>query len=168
MCADAHNRRWTYSRFIASIPGTLANEPDWIHDPDLEIAFAPRTCTLRAWRPWQISMDGASRVLVRVGTHAHEFADIEGAVRIHSENVMSTDDIRQLLTEMGSLSARHQIDDADSLFDAGVIDSIGLMDLVMRIEAKFNIKVEADDLTPEHFDSIAEIARFVGERIAST
>lgn len=75
-------------------------------------------------------------------------------------------EIRTQLREMGLLSEQRRISDAESLMDAGALDSIRLMELVTRLEQKFGIAVDQDDLIPENFDSIAGIAHYVESRSA--
>ncbi len=54
--------------------------------------------------------------------------------------------------------------DEDSLIDAGIIDSVGVLELVAFLQRRFGVEVMDADLVPEHFDSIAGMARFVGAR----
>jgi acyl carrier protein len=47
------------------------------------------------------------------------------------------------------------------LIDSGVIDSLRLVELIARIESGFELLIEADEILPENFATIREIARFV-------
>ncbi len=51
-----------------------------------------------------------------------------------------------------------------SLFDAGVIDSFGVMDLVARLEERFGFQVPDTDMVPRRFETLAKIAAFVDAR----
>jgi acyl carrier protein len=51
-----------------------------------------------------------------------------------------------------------------SLLESGIVDSLGVLDLVGFIEEQFGIEVQDDDLVPEHFDSIDALTRFVQGR----
>lgn len=73
----------------------------------------------------------------------------------------AADEVRGLLQNADLLMASTTISNEDSLFDAGVLDSLQLIGVVMLIEEHFGVKVRDDDLTPENFDSIAAIAGFV-------
>lgn len=55
-------------------------------------------------------------------------------------------------------------DPEDSLFDAGVIDSFALPDLVSRLEKAFGIAIPDADLTPRKFDSISRIEAYLETR----
>ena len=48
-------------------------------------------------------------------------------------------------------------DPDSSLFEAGVIDSFGVMDLVERLEAEFGIKIPDQDMVPRRFESLSKI-----------
>ena len=64
------------------------------------------------------------------------------------ENLMFSDDASQLPDEV-------------SLLDRGIIDSTGVLEVVMFIEETFAVKVRDSDLLPENFDSVARIADFI-------
>jgi acyl carrier protein len=72
--------------------------------------------------------------------------------------------IREVLAHMGCLDSARQLGETDSLFDAGVIDSLRMMELVAQLQQRFGISVDQNDLTPENFDSIAAISRYVRAR----
>jgi acyl carrier protein len=55
-------------------------------------------------------------------------------------------------------------DDSESLFETGVIDSFGLLDLVQNLEAAFGVKVPDADLNPRKFDNINKIADYFSAR----
>jgi acyl carrier protein len=45
--------------------------------------------------------------------------------------------------------------------DLGIVDSTGVLDLLMFVEEQFGIEVADDELAPENFDSIDKLADFV-------
>jgi acyl carrier protein len=51
-------------------------------------------------------------------------------------------------------------DDA-SLLREGIIDSLGVVELVEFLQSKFNVKVEQNEVRPDNFDSVAKMAAFV-------
>jgi acyl carrier protein len=57
-----------------------------------------------------------------------------------------------------------ELSDDVSLFEEGVVDSTGVLELVMFIEQRFDVAVETDELVPDNFESIAGLARFVDEK----
>ena len=51
-------------------------------------------------------------------------------------------------------------DDA-SLLREGVIDSLGVVELVEFLQSHFQLKVEQQEVRPDNFDSVARMAAFV-------
>jgi len=52
-----------------------------------------------------------------------------------------------------------------SFMEKGVVDSTGMLELIMFLEETYNIKIEDDELVPENLDSLQNISRFVSRRI---
>jgi acyl carrier protein len=52
----------------------------------------------------------------------------------------------------------------DSLISSGLLDSIGLLRLVLFLEERFGVKVADGDLVPENFETIERIASYVESR----
>lgn len=48
-----------------------------------------------------------------------------------------------------------------SLFEAGVLDSIGVLTLVAWLEDEFKIVVDDGDVVPENIDGVARLVRYV-------
>jgi len=51
--------------------------------------------------------------------------------------------------------------DNASLLENGIIDSIGVMELVAFVEDNFDVEVADEDIVPENFDSVQAIADYV-------
>lgn len=52
------------------------------------------------------------------------------------------------------------------LFDAGVLDSLAFVELLLHLEQEFGVTTSVDDLEIERFRSIARIGEFVMARTA--
>lgn len=52
----------------------------------------------------------------------------------------------------------------DDILALGIVDSLGLLQLVSFLEEKFGIKVEDEDLVIDNFRSISRIEQFVEEK----
>jgi acyl carrier protein len=61
--------------------------------------------------------------------------------------------------------SRKLIDDA-SFIEEGIIDSVGVLELVAFLEEKFGFKVEDEEIVPENFDSIVKLDIFVQAKLA--
>jgi acyl carrier protein len=56
------------------------------------------------------------------------------------------------------------ISDTDSLLRTGVITSLGMMELVGWVEETFGLVIDPAEITEHNFDSLRNIARFVGSK----
>jgi acyl carrier protein len=72
--------------------------------------------------------------------------------------------IRTYLAEHFPAFRKKNLGNVDPLLQNGVIDSMGILDVVTHIEAAFSITVADDDLVPENFGSVEAIATFVETR----
>ena len=83
-------------------------------------------------------------------------SDIQGKIRMFiEENFLFRED-------------RAAISESESLLDAGLIDSTGILELVAFLESEFAIQMADADIVPENLDSIQVIVRYVeGKRAIS-
>lgn len=58
-----------------------------------------------------------------------------------------------------------ELTDDDSLQEAGIIDSTGVLELVTWLESSFGVTVGDDELLPENLDSINRLIRFLQEKL---
>lgn len=58
-----------------------------------------------------------------------------------------------------------QVDEDESLFDSGLLDSFALPELVSALEKEFGIKIPDSDLNPRKFESLARIADYLESKI---
>jgi acyl carrier protein len=49
----------------------------------------------------------------------------------------------------------------DSLLDRGIVDSTGMLEIIMFIEEELGVTVEDEEMIPENLDSVNRIAAFV-------
>lgn len=54
----------------------------------------------------------------------------------------------------------------DSLLEAGIIDSTGVLELIAFIERTYGITANDDELIPENLDTICNIDSFIQRKIA--
>lgn len=54
--------------------------------------------------------------------------------------------------------------DTDSFVGSGIIDSTGIMELVMFIEETFDVSLDDSELIPENLDSVANVESFVDRK----
>jgi acyl carrier protein len=80
--------------------------------------------------------------------------DIGGRIRKFIEdNYLFTEDS----TSLGEV---------DSLLDAGLIDSTGILDLLGFLESEFGIQIMDVEVSPDNLDSISSITSYVRAKLA--
>lgn len=81
---------------------------------------------------------------------------IEEAIRRYIlENFLFTDD--------GS-----QLEDDASFLEEGIVDSTGVLELVMFVEESWHMEVRDEEIVPENFDSVERLANYVREKMGET
>ena len=70
-------------------------------------------------------------------------------------------DILDYLKNNSFMEREKTINDSDSLTQSGVIDSIGLLELIDYICEKYSIEIPEDMLTPDNFDSLQGITNLI-------
>jgi acyl carrier protein len=58
------------------------------------------------------------------------------------------------------------LQDSGSFLDGGIIDSTGVMEIILFIEETFGIKVNDDEMLPTNLDSVDNLAAFVQRKQA--
>jgi acyl carrier protein len=76
----------------------------------------------------------------------------------------TTDSIKTYITQHFFAARKRRLKASDPLLQSGIIDSMGILDLVGYLETSFEISILDDDLLPENFDSIETIATFVEKK----
>jgi len=59
------------------------------------------------------------------------------------------------------------LQDKDSLFEKGVIDSTGVLELVSFIEVTFGFRVEDEELIPDNLDSLNKLVTYIKSKLAA-
>jgi len=69
--------------------------------------------------------------------------------------------IKRYVAEKLQTGSSERLEADDSLFEAGVLDSVGIFDLVTYLEGEFGVEIGDEQIVPENFESIGAITRFV-------
>lgn len=56
-----------------------------------------------------------------------------------------------------------ELDGSYDLLDNGVVDSLGLLQLIAWVEQRYEIPIDEVELSPDHFRSVDAICRFVDQ-----
>jgi acyl carrier protein len=74
----------------------------------------------------------------------------------------TTTKIRDLVTRNTQWAGSpEELTDELSLIDGQVIDSLDLLKLISALEEEFDVQIPDEDLLPENFSSIGQIAAYV-------
>ena len=80
-----------------------------------------------------------------------------------------TTPLQHRIVNLFSTALNRNVPSVDSdLFDLGVIDSLGFVQLVLLLEQEFGVTTSVDDMDVENFKSIAHIASFLVARGVDT
>lgn len=72
--------------------------------------------------------------------------------------------IREFLVETFLFGEPFTLGEEDSLLDNGVVDSGGVLSLVVFLEERFGISVADDEVEASNLDSLGRLTRFVVEK----
>jgi acyl carrier protein len=76
---------------------------------------------------------------------------------------MSTRDrLRQFIVETFFVD---DFNDDESFLRSGIIDSTGMMELVLFIEQEFKVKIRDSELLPQNLDSLRRACAFVDRKV---
>jgi len=78
----------------------------------------------------------------------------------HSESAA----IRAFITRHFYVVDPAALGDDTSLMEEGIVDSTGMLDLILFIEREFGLTVDDSEMVPQNLDSIGRIAAFVARR----
>ena len=76
-------------------------------------------------------------------------------------------DIKEfIIKEIAIINDNKEINDCDAdLLMSEVLDSLGIVTLIGRIEEEYKIEIDADDIIPENFETINSITELIGKYI---
>lgn len=72
--------------------------------------------------------------------------------------------IRTFVVQNFPAARKRAMDDDVPLLASGIVDSLGVLDLVAFIEQSFMIQVSDDELTPDNFANIGTMSSFVEKK----
>ena len=108
--------------------------------------------------PRAIELTGLSKNLIRI--RCSEMTDscqqINGAIK------------EFILAEFLPGEPAENLDDSTPLIEGAIVDSIGIMKLVLFIDEKFGIEIEPHEMSAEFLGTIADIVKTVNVKIAQT
>ena len=73
--------------------------------------------------------------------------------------------LRELLRVIAEAQGVALPSETESLFDADVLDSFGLLEFLTTIEEELNIKIPDEDLVPSNFETLAKIRAYLNGQL---
>ncbi len=55
--------------------------------------------------------------------------------------------------------------DTTSFLEEGIVDSQGVMELVLFVEEEFRVSVDDQEIIPDNFDSVSNLANYVRRKL---
>jgi acyl carrier protein len=85
---------------------------------------------------------------------------------------ISTDSTRQKLRRYVLENFLFTADDSaladdDSFLEKGIVDSTGIMEVILFIEEEFGLSVADEEMTPDNLDSVDNLVVFVQKKLTS-
>ena len=77
------------------------------------------------------------------------------------------DRILAFITKRFPQARKSKLGETDPLLGSGIIDSLGVLEVVAFIEKEFSITVTDDELSPDNFGTLAALTEFVKRKSAS-
>lgn len=78
------------------------------------------------------------------------------------------DQVREFILESFYVSDPAELTDDVSLIESGVVDSTGMLEVILFLEGTYGIRVLDTDTTPENLETLSRIAAFVAGKQAAT
>lgn len=76
--------------------------------------------------------------------------------------------LRQFLAAEVLFSKDFPFGDDASLVEEGIVDSLGVINVVLYVKAELGVEVESTDINPSNFDSVNNIVGYVMRKLAVT
>lgn len=72
--------------------------------------------------------------------------------------------IRQFLSDNILFGDAGHVGDDTSFLGEGIVDSTGVVELVLFVEETFGIQVDDDEIVPDNFDTINNLAAYIEQK----
>jgi acyl carrier protein len=72
--------------------------------------------------------------------------------------------IRDFVLKHFPLARKNGLRPDEKWLETGMLDSLGILDLVQFLETEFALKIADEELQPENFSSLEAVAEFVRKR----
>jgi len=78
------------------------------------------------------------------------------------------DRIREFVVRHFPAARKNGLKSSEKWLETGMIDSLGILDLVHFLEEEFSVVVDDDELQPENFESLEAVVAFVQRKLPNS
>jgi acyl carrier protein len=75
--------------------------------------------------------------------------------------------VRDFVQKQFPVARKNGVKPEERWLETGMLDSLGILDLVHFLEAEFSIHISDEDLSPDNFQSLAAVVSFVEAKQAA-
>ena len=86
-------------------------------------------------------------------------------LEVRKGNMNHSSKVREFVVENFLFGEGASLKEDTSFLEEGVVDSTGILELIMFLEETYSIKVEDDEVVPENMDNLQNIARFLDRKL---
>lgn len=76
------------------------------------------------------------------------------------------DQIKKFILSTFPLARKKGIGFEDSLLESGIIDSLGILEIVNFLVEDLEVEIDEDDLVPDNFNTIIDMVKLIEKRTA--
>lgn len=75
--------------------------------------------------------------------------------------------VRDFIVENFLFGEDDGLEDSTSFLEQGIIDSTGVLELILFLEQAFDIRVADEEVLPENLDSLVQVEAYVARKLAT-
>jgi acyl carrier protein len=75
-------------------------------------------------------------------------------------------EVRDFVTNNFLFGDSSSLQDDMSFLDSAIVDSTGMLELIMFLEGTYGIKIAPEETLPENLDSVKRVAQFIARKLA--
>jgi acyl carrier protein len=72
--------------------------------------------------------------------------------------------IKEFFEDNFMVDFEEEFNDEDSFLESGIIDSTGVLELVLFLEENFGFKVDDEEIIPENLDSFKNLQKYIAHK----
>ena len=81
--------------------------------------------------------------------------------------MLHVEQIKEFISKELANDENIQLKDNEHLIESGMIDSLGIMKLILYLEETYKLSIGANDILPENFETVEAISTMVGKILNS-